>query len=301
VSATEALGAVYDRGYRPYVGPRGRRGAATYALYKASIRRALGIRRSWRQKVAPFVLLGVVTIPAIVNVGIGYVTRNEHILRDRIQIITYRDYVGVSAALLLFVAIVAPDVVCPDRRQHVLPLMFARPLTGLDYVVAKVGAIASIVFAFSFVPQVVLFVGNMMVSDDALHYFTAHLDVLWKVPLAVVALAVYYAVIGVAIASLTTRRIVAGASMIGLLLVTSIASRILVGDNVEFQGGSPAAVINVLRLPLYLRDLIFLGHIDPRSPLNGVNGGGAFAVVSYFVVLLVGTVVLLSRYREAER
>ena len=73
------------------------------------------------------------------------------------------------------------------------------------------------------------------------------------------------------------------------------------GDNVEFRGGSPAAVINVLRLPLYLRDSIFLGHIDPQSPLNGVNGGGVFAVVTYFVVLLVGTVVLLRRYREAER
>ena len=61
----------------PYDGPRGRRGAATFALYKASMRRALGIRRSWRQKVAPFVLLGIVTIPAIVNVGIGYVTRDQ--------------------------------------------------------------------------------------------------------------------------------------------------------------------------------------------------------------------------------
>jgi hypothetical protein len=30
-------GAVYDRGYRPYDGPRGRRGAATFALYKASM------------------------------------------------------------------------------------------------------------------------------------------------------------------------------------------------------------------------------------------------------------------------
>ena len=52
-------------------------------------------------------------------------------------------YVGVSASLLLFVALVAPDVMCPDRRQRVLPLMFARPLTGVDYVIAKVGAIAS--------------------------------------------------------------------------------------------------------------------------------------------------------------
>ena len=153
-------GAVYDRGYRPYEGDRGLRGASTYALYKASIRRALGIRRSWRQKFAPFVLLAIVTIPAVVNVGIGYVTRDRGI--DRLEIITYRAYVGVSSALLLFVALVAPDVMCPDRRQRVLPLMFARPLTGIDYVVAKVGAITSILFAFSFLPQVVLFVGNML-------------------------------------------------------------------------------------------------------------------------------------------
>ena len=180
-------------------GERGRRGAATFALFKASVRRALGIRRSWRQKVAPFVLLGVVTIPAIVNVGIGYVTRDQPLV-DQIEIITYRDYVGVSSALLLFVAIVAPDVMCPDRRQHVLPLMFARPMTGVDYVLAKVGAIAAILFAFSFIPQVVLFVGNMLVSDSALDYLTDNLDILWKVPVAVALLALYYAVIGVAIA-----------------------------------------------------------------------------------------------------
>ncbi|MEP7047851.1 MAG: hypothetical protein ABI949_14275 [Ilumatobacteraceae bacterium] len=291
-------GAVYDRGYRPYEGPRGRRGAATFALYKASIRRALGIRRSWRQKFAPFVLLAVVTVPAIVNVGIGYVTRDR--VADKLEIITYRDYVGVSSALLLFVALVAPDVMCPDRRQRVLPLMFARPLTGVDYVVAKVGAIASILFAFSFLPQVVLFVGNMLVSDSASTYLTGHLDVLWQVPITVLLLALYYAIIGVALASLTDRRIVAGAAVIGLLLITSIAAGILVGDFQAGQG-SIAALINVLALPLYIRDLVFLGHIDPQSPLSGVSNGGLLAVVEYVAVLLVGTVVLLRRYRWVER
>jgi len=243
VSVVDAgrAGAVYDRGYRPYEGPRGQRGAATFALYKASMRRALGIRRSWRQKVAPFTLLGIVTIPAIVNVGIGYVTR-DRLLTERIQIISYREYVGVSAALLLFVALVAPDVMCPDRRQHVLPLMFARPITGVDYVLAKLGAIVTILFAFSFLPQVVLFVGNMLVSDSALDYFTGHLEVLWKVPVAVALLGVYYAVIGIAISSLTDRRIVAGASIIGLFLVTSISSAIFVRDAEEL-GGSPAGLL----------------------------------------------------------
>jgi ABC-2 type transport system permease protein len=292
-------GAVYDRGYRPYDGPRGGRRAATVALGKASIRRALGFRRSWRQKIAPFVLLGIVTIPAIVNVGIGYVTRDR--VADRIEIITYHEYVGVSAALLLFVALVAPDVMCPDRRQRVLPLMFARPLTGVDYVTAKIVAITSIVFAFSFIPQVVLYVGNMLVSDGALDYLTGHLDVLWQVPVAAFLLAVYYAVIGVAIASLTDRRIVAGASIIGLFLVTSITSAILVGDEEFYDEGSAGALVNVLALPLYLRDVVFLGHIERGSPLTGVENGGVLAAAVYAAVLLTGVVVLLRRYRWVER
>lgn len=299
MSTVDAGGAVYDRGYRPYEGVRGGRGAATWALYKASIRRALGLRRSWRQKVAPFVLLGIVTIPAIINVGVGYITRDQPF--DRVDIITYRDYVGVSSALLLFVALVAPDVMCPDRRQRVLPLMFARPLTGADYVLAKVGAIGTILFAFSFLPQVVLFLGNMLVSDSAFEYLTGHLDVLWHVPVSVLLLALYYAVIGVAIASLTDRRIVAGAAVIGLFLVTSIASNILVGEEPGFDDGSPAALINVLALPLYLRDIVFLGHLDSDSPLGGVANGGLLAAAAFVVVLIAGLALLLRRYRWVER
>jgi ABC-2 type transport system permease protein len=272
-------GAVYDRGYRPYDGPRGRRAAATAALYRASMRRALGLRRSWRQKVAPFVLLGIVTIPAIINVGVGYVTRERAF--DRIEIVSYREYVGVSAALLLFVAIVAPDVMCPDRRQRVLPLMFARPLTGFDYAVAKFGAIFTLLFAFSFIPQVVLFVGNMLVSDSALDYFTSNLDVLWKVPIAVLLLTAYYAIIG-------------------LFLVTSVTAAVLLEES-EPEGRSMAAIINVLALPLYLRDVVFLGHIEPGSELSGVDNGGMLAILTYTGILLLGIAVLLRRYRWVER
>jgi hypothetical protein len=297
--SSRATGAVYDRGYRPYEGPRGGQRAATFALYRASIRRALGIRRSWRQKVAPFTLLAIVTVPAIVNVGIAYVTRNQ--IGERVEIITYRDYVGVSSALLVFVAITAPDILCPDRRQRVLPLLFARPLTGNDYVIAKVGALFSILFAFSFLPQVVLFAGQALVSNSALHYTRDHADVLWKVPVAVALLALFYAVLGAAIASLTSRRIVAGASFIGLFLVSSITSGILVGDVEEKATGSAAALINILGLPLYLRDLVFLGHIDPQSRLKGVENGGLYAVIVYAVCLAVGIAVLVRRYRWTER
>lgn len=298
-SGPGASGAVYDRGYRPFEGERGGRGAARWALIRASVRRALGLRRSWQQKVAPFVLLGIAVIPAAINVGIGYVTRDS--VGDRIEIITYRDYVGVSTALLVFVALASPDVMCPDRRQRVLPLIFSRQLTGRDYVVAKLAAICGLLFLFSFIPQVVLYVGQTLVSDDALGYVRGHTDVLWKVPVAVAILSLYYGVIGVAIASTTSRRIVAGACIVGLFLVTSVIAGALIGEWETGDDGSYAAVLNLLGLPLYLRDLVFLGRIDRASPLTGQTYGAPLAIALYAVIVLSGVAVLLRRYRWLER
>lgn len=295
-----ATGAVYDRGYRPYDGRRGGRRAATAALYRTSLRRAIGLRRPWRQKVAPAVLLAIAVVPAVINVGIAYLTRDTP--AEGFEFITYREYLGVSSALLLFVALVAPDIVCPDRRQRVLPLIFARPLTGRDYALAKVGAIFTCVFAFSFLPQVVLYVGQMLVSDGALDYLSDNTAVLWQVPVAAAVLALFYAVLGVAVASLSGRRMVAGATMLGITLVSSTVAGILVRAGAEGDAatGQPTALLNLLALPLRVRDLVFLGRIGEDSPLSGVNGGGAMAVAFYTVVVLVCLAVILGRYRSVE-
>lgn len=291
-----ARGAVYDRGYRPYDGPRGGRRAAVLALWKASVRRAIGLRRTWRQKVLPFGLLAVVCIPAAVNVGIGYATRNSPL--EGFSFFTYREYVGVSSSLLLFVAVCAPDVICPDRRQRVLPVIFARPLTGSDYVLAKLAAIGSIVFAFSFLPQVLLFVGQTLVSKDgSLAYVRDNAEILWQVPVAVAVLAVYYAALSLAIASLTPRRVVAGAAIFGVTIISSIVAVIL--EEADALGGR-GTLFNVLALPLEVRDLIFLGHIHQESDLAGVAGAGALALVTYLTVLGLSLGVLFWRYRWAE-
>ncbi len=293
-------GAVYDRGYRPYEGHRGGRNASRAALFRTSVRRALGLRRSWRQKVAPFILLGIVTIPAIVNVGVKYLTRNSP--ASDVDFITYREYVGVSNALLVFVALTAPDIMCPDRRQRVLPLLFARPMTGVDYVIAKVGAMFAILFAFSFIPQLILFIGQMLVTEDgALTYLRDNAEVLWQVPTAVVLLSLFYAVLSVAVASLSSRRIIAGATIIGLFLVTSIVSVIIIGEEPAFEDGSAAGAINLAALPLHLRDVIFLGHIDPEGPMGGVAGGGLLAAGVFAAVVAVCIGTLLWRYNEVDR
>jgi ABC-2 type transport system permease protein len=294
-------GAVYDRGYRPYSGPRGGRREAAFAVWRLSVRRALGLRRSWRQKVFPWTLLAIATVPAVVMVGIAWVLRDRPVdLSDFLtdEFLTYREYVGVSTALLLFVALSAPDMLCPDRSYRVLPLLFSRPLTGRDYVYAKLGALGFILFGFGFLPQVVLFVGRMLVSDGALDYLTDNAEVLWQVPAAVAVLAIYYAAVGLALASLTDRRIVGGVALLGTALVTSTVAGII--EEASSEPGTPFAVLNLLALPLEVRDLIFLGHMGSDSGLHGVEGGGALAVGAYLVVLVASLAVLQYRYREVD-
>jgi len=289
-----AAGRVYDRGYRPYEGELGGRSAARLALLRASVRRALGIRRSWRQKLFPWVLLAIATVPAIVNVGVAYLTRDR--FDGGIDIITYQEYVGVSTALLVFVGLTAPDVVCPDRRHRTLPLLFARPLTGTDYVVAKVGAIAGIVFAFGFLPQVVLFVGQTLVSDAALDYVADNAAVVWQVPIAVALLALYYASVAVAVSSFATRRIVAAAALLVLLLVTSVSTAILTEGT---AGPSAWEALNLLSAPLNVRDLVFDGEVT-EGPLAGVDGATPLAIGVYLTVVVTSLGSLLWRYRWVE-
>jgi ABC-2 type transport system permease protein len=326
--STSPAGAVYDRGYRPYDGPRLGRAGILRALWLASMRRALGLRRSWRQKLLPWLLLAIVTVPATVQVGVAYLTRDNP--RIDIEFITYREYVGVSTALLLFVAITAPDIICPDRRQRVLPLILSRPLTGTGYALAKLASITTIVFAFGLLPQMLLFIGQMLVSKSgSMTYARANAEVLWQVPVAVAALAVYYAAIGVAVSSLTTRRIAAAAIFIGLMLVSGAVAGILSEVNSAAPerrtvvsppppegigpGQSPpetqyvvvrranrmTSLVNLSAVPLHVRDLVFLGHLEANDDLGGVDGAGpaVLGLYSFVVALAVGVTVV--RYREA--
>ena len=294
-------GAVYDRGSRPYEGVRGGRSAGRWALWRLTLRRALGLRRSWRQKVLPWTLLGLVTIPAAVDLGVRYATRNTPLGEIGYEFLTFRDYVGVSTMLLLFVAVSAPDVICPDRHDRVLPLIFSRPLTGDDYVLAKVGGIFTLVFGFSFFPQVLLYIGQMLVNEDgSLTYVGDHLDVLWQVPLSVAILALYYAVVSVAVASLTDRRIVGGLAFLGVLFIPAIVSGAIVGAANQGEG-TIFGVFNLLNLPLMLRDVVFEGQIDVDrdAGLSGVAGAGWAALALYVVIVGTGLFVLHRRYREA--
>lgn len=291
-----ATGRVYDRGYRPYDGPRRGRMGAIRALWAASLRRSLGLGRTWRHKLLPWSLLAIATVPATVFVGVAYLTRDANI---PVRLISYREYVGVSSSLLLFVAIAAPDALCPDRRQRVLPLILSRPLTGIDYAIAKLAAVFTVVFTFAFFPQVVLFVGQTLVSDRSLDYLRDNAEIIWQSPLAVAVLALFMTAVGLACASITSRRIIGAANFLGLLLVTNIVTDVITSARPGAR--SLVNVGNLLGLPLYVRDLIFLGRVGEDTRLGGLTGAGPLVLAAYVVVLAVSLSVLALRYRWAER
>ncbi len=174
-------------GYRPTTGRREARASPPR-------RRSSGARSggrsacgaSWRQKVPRGCCSASPPCPAIVNVGVRVPHPRLPRPRTSSSSPTATTW-GRSTTLLLFVALTAPDVMCPDRRNRVLPLIFARPLTGTDYVLGQGRRhLPASCSALGFVPQVVLFIGNLLVtSDGALDYVKDNAEVLWKVPVAV--------------------------------------------------------------------------------------------------------------------
>ena len=66
--------------------------------------------------------------------------------------------------------------------------------------------------------------------------------------------------------------------------------------------GRPNAgvLLNLLTIPLKLRDVIFLGHIHDETALSGVSGGALMALGVYLAVIVISAVILYRRYRNVD-
>ena len=100
---------ILDRGYRRYGGDRrGVRGAVRTLAFH-SVQRALGMRCTAWAKVLPILIIAISYIPAIVFVGIVSFIPDQDLAPDLLP--TYGTYFGyIQAAIILFVAVVAPEI-----------------------------------------------------------------------------------------------------------------------------------------------------------------------------------------------
>nr|MBA3643512.1 hypothetical protein [Chloroflexia bacterium] len=129
-------GEIFDRGYQHYDGPRYGRGYAIWALIRYSMKRALGFKKGWGSKIIPILLYLGVTLPVVISIGI-------RAFLPSVNVLDYADYFGFIFVIEgIFVATIAPEMLCGDRRENVLALYFSRAITRADYLLAKLLATA---------------------------------------------------------------------------------------------------------------------------------------------------------------
>jgi ABC-2 type transport system permease protein len=121
---------IYDLGYRHYEGQRvGRRGTLR-TLHVHSLRTAFGLGRRTSSKVFPFGLAVIAFVPAIIQLGVGAIVSG---LEHDIEVFKNEDYFTyVRVILVLFCAVVAPELVGRDQRTRTLSLYFSRAVSPLD-------------------------------------------------------------------------------------------------------------------------------------------------------------------------
>lgn len=228
VSAPEQdsrYGEVFDRGYAHYDGARrGRRGAIT-SLIGYSMKRAMGIRKSWTAKVMPFILYVAATIPLIVMIGVLAVFRSMGEMSDFGDFVSYSGYFGAIFSMLgLFVAICAPEMICVDRHERTLPLYFSRAINRGDYVFAKIVAMTLLAMTMTALPGALLWLGQQLTQDESRQAMMDNADDLGKVLILGTLTSLMYGTIGLMISSFTNRKGVAIAIiLIGFLVLAGIA------------------------------------------------------------------------------
>ncbi len=222
---------IIDRGYRRYDGERtGVRGAVR-SVTIAAIQRSLGMRRSIWAKVLPVIAILFAYVPAIVFIGLAALLPESLVGGE--FFVGYPDYYGfISAAILLFVAFVAPEVLCTDRQSRMLGLYLASPLTRDTYLLGKLMAIAIVLAVVTVGPPLLLLIAYSIEGigpDGALGW----LGMFARVVAAGVAVSATYTAISLAISSFTDRRAIASAAIIGTLLVlgTAVGSLVTAGGS----------------------------------------------------------------------
>lgn len=84
--------------------------------------------------------------------------------------------------ILLFTIMVGSDLIAADRRHKALQLYFSKPITSNDYILGKLGVIATFLLLSVWAPGILLWIFGMMLEPT-----TAYFSLVWYVPLATTA------------------------------------------------------------------------------------------------------------------
>jgi len=297
-TAGGAAGTVFDIGYQRYDGPREGRLRARAAVFKDGVRTALGLGRGPRAKILPWtfivLLTGIAFIMALVAGAALRLAGPEALA----ELPSHSDFYGIASIfLVVFAAVVAPELLCPDRHDGVINLYLVRPLTGSDYVVARWLAFLVVSLGVAWLPQVVLLIGMVMGSPDPVAHLWEHRLDIPRILASGAAIAAYTTTLAMLVAAFTDRRAYAAVFLVGLFVISTPFTTGLASE-IGGTAGRWISMFNLSNIPVHVNDLIF-GEVSGVTSVAPARELPPWLLVAwYFGWVLVPGAVLWARYRR---
>ncbi|HYC52387.1 MAG TPA: ABC transporter permease subunit [Gemmatimonadaceae bacterium] len=252
-------GTVFDIGYQRYTGVREGRGRARRAVFKDSVRTALGFGRGAKAKVLPWFFIGVLSaIGLVMAIVAGAANRlGGPGTAERAGLPSHVDFYGAASIIMfVFAAVVAPELLCRDRREGVINLYLVRPLTGTDYIAARWLAFFLVMLAAAWAPQFILFLGLSMGDAAPLVYLKNHWLDVPRFMLSGVAMAAFLTTLAMLTASFTTRRAYASVFLVGLVVISSPFT-VGLAEEMEGMAAQWVSMFTITNIPMHVNDVIF--------------------------------------------
>jgi ABC-2 type transport system permease protein len=289
---------IHDIGYRHYDGPRLGRSYAIRSLFTHNLRAAYGLGRPAKAKIMPFLLFAIMLLPAAISVAVTALA-SQLGNGQPIQLINYSAYaVYLQPLIAIFLAAQSPVLASRDLRFHVTPLYFSRPLSRMDYVLAKYGALTTALFILMSTPVTLLFIGALATRQQhlgthALHYAAGLAGCL--------IFALVLAAIGLLIAAFTPRRGFGVTAVMAVYLISTAAVGAVQGI-AENQTKFTVARWAGMFTPFDLVDGVQVWALrtksaTPEPPPSGI--GGPVFTLACAAVVAGALAILYLRFRKA--
>ena len=295
-----STGTVFDIGYQRYTDAREGRGRSRRAIFKDGVRIALGLGRGGRAKILPWFFIIVLSV---LGLGFAIVAGAANRLggpgtAEKANLPSHSDYYGIASIILfVFGAVVAPELLCRDKRDGTINLYLVRPVTGGDYVSARWAAFLVVMIAAAWLPQMLLFLGLSAGDPTPIVYLKQHWIDVPRFLLAGAAMALYVTTLAMLTASFTSRRAYASVFLVGLFVITTPFT-VGLAQEVSGKVGQWISMFNLTNIPVHVNDVIFgdVSEITEEAPARKL--GSAILVSWYFAWTLVPGAVLWWRYRR---
>ncbi len=287
---------IVDRGYRHWDGER--RGSRTirWAISVDALRRAFGLGRRARTKIFPWGLLTIGIALGLVITGL-YVAAGTIGLPPEVlpELPGHRDlFSWYSAIALLFVAVVGPSFLVPDRRHGTLALTLSRPLGVGDYLRGKATAFALVVLAIQLVPQLVLWIGRGVVADTPATWLSESWPVLWQAPVVAVVTLLAQGSVLVLVTCWVNRTGVAAAAFLGTWTVAAAIFGELA--RLDLPGFRFLGLLDLPEHPEVVADWVF--DRPPSTMLAEAGFSPWVSLVTVVVLAGLAGAVAVARYQR---